>query len=85
MRQLFAGEPHQVVKVTVPGYSVKRRGYDLVRCRDADETVSWIAEKDAVLSSDDFGKDLASVQTLQRKHEGIERDLAALEVRKLEI
>ncbi len=53
-------------------------------CRDADETVSWIAEKDAVLSSDDFGKDLASVQTLQRKHEGIERDLAALEVRKLE-
>jgi spectrin alpha len=46
--------------------------------------VSWIAEKDAVLSSDDFGKDLASVQTLQRKHEGIERDLAALEVRKLE-
>ena len=49
-------------------------------CRDADETVSWISEKDAVLSSDDFGKDLASVQTLQRKHEGIERDLAALEV-----
>jgi spectrin alpha len=42
--------------------------------------VSWISEKDAVLSSDDFGKDLASVQTLQRKHEGIERDLAALEV-----
>ena len=48
--------------------------------RDADETISWISEKDAVLSSDDFGKDLASVQTLQRKHEGIERDLAALEV-----
>jgi len=49
--------------------------------RDADETISWISEKDAVLSSDDFGKDLASVQTLQRKHEGIERDLAALEDR----
>ena len=48
--------------------------------RDADETISWISEKDAVLSSDDFGKDLASVQTLQRKHEGIERDRAALEV-----
>jgi hypothetical protein len=47
--------------------------------------VSWIAEKDAVLSSDDFGKDLASVQTLQRKHEGIERDLAALEVRNYKI
>merc|ERR1711892_334918 len=49
--------------------------------RDADETVAWITEKDTVLSSDDFGKDLASVQTLQRKHEGIERDLAALEDR----
>lgn len=47
--------------------------------RDADETVAWIAEKDVVLSSDDYGRDLASVQALQRKHEGIERDLAALE------
>ena len=46
--------------------------------RDADETISWIAEKDLLLSSDDFGKDLASVQTLQRKHDGVERDLAAL-------
>lgn len=32
-----------------------------------------------MLSSDDNGRDLVSVQTLQRKHEGIERDLAALE------
>lgn len=47
--------------------------------RDADETVAWVAEKDAVLSSDEYGRDLASVQTLQRKHEGVERDLAALE------
>jgi len=49
--------------------------------RDADETIAWIAEKDAVISIDDFGKDLGSVQTLQRKHEGVERDLAALEDR----
>ena len=47
--------------------------------RDADETIAWINEKDALISSDDCGKDLASVQTLQRKHEGVERDLAALE------
>lgn len=47
--------------------------------RDADETIAWIMEKDAILSSDDFGRDLASVQALQRKHEGVERDLAALE------
>lgn len=47
--------------------------------RDADETISWIQEKDVVLSTDDYGRDLASVQTLQRKHDGVERDLAALE------
>ena len=47
--------------------------------RDADETITWIAEKDNMLSTDDYGSDLASVQTLQRKHEGVERDLAALE------
>ncbi|XP_053212819.1 spectrin alpha chain-like [Panonychus citri] len=47
--------------------------------RDANETISWILEKDLVISSDDYGKDLVSVQALQRKHEGIERDLAALE------
>jgi len=49
--------------------------------RDADEANSWINEKDLLLSSDDYGKDLASVQTLQRKHEGLERDLAALKDR----
>lgn len=47
--------------------------------RDIDETVSWIAEKDAGLSGEDFGRDLTSVQALQRKHDGTERDLAALE------
>ena len=35
-------------------------------------------EKDEALSIDDLGKDLRSVQALQRKHEGLERDLAAL-------
>lgn len=47
--------------------------------RAADETKSWMSEKDTALLSDDYGRDLASVQTLQRKHEGLERDLAALE------
>ena len=31
------------------------------------------------MTSDDYGRDLATVQTLQRKHEGLERDLDALE------
>ena len=48
--------------------------------RDADEAIAWIAEKDVILSSDEYGRDLASIQALQRKHEGVERDLAALQV-----
>lgn len=36
-------------------------------------------EKETALLSDDCGRDLASVQALQRKHEGLERELAALE------
>ena len=49
-----------------------------VVCRDADETNEWIDEKDEALNLDDYGHDLATVQRLQRKHEGLERDLAAL-------
>lgn len=36
-------------------------------------------EKERALLSDDCGRDLASVQALQRKHEVLERELAALE------
>merc|ERR1712203_413389 len=46
--------------------------------RDVDETKDWIMEKDEALSVDELGKDLRHVQALQRKHEGLERDLAAL-------
>ena len=46
--------------------------------RDADETLIWISEKRTTLSTEDHGRDLASVQALQRKHEGITRDLVAL-------
>lgn len=38
--------------------------------RDVDETKDWIQEKDEALNNDDCGKDLRSVQALQRKHEG---------------
>ncbi|KAL3092944.1 hypothetical protein niasHS_004971 [Heterodera schachtii] len=47
--------------------------------RDIDETLAWMSEKELTLATDDFGRDLNNVQALQRKHEGTERDLAALE------
>lgn len=50
----------------------------LCHLRDADETKEWIEEKNQALNTDNYGHDLASVQALQRKHEGFERDLAAL-------
>ncbi|GIY06493.1 hypothetical protein CDAR_514752 [Caerostris darwini] len=46
--------------------------------RSADETISWIHEKDSVLSNEDYGQDLETIQALVRRHEGFERDLAAV-------
>ena len=34
-----------------------------------DETQSWINEKDQTLSTEDCGRDLSSVQALQRRHQ----------------
>ena len=47
--------------------------------RAVDETKLWMNEKSNAVMLDDYGRDLASVQALQRKHEGLERDLDALE------
>jgi len=41
--------------------------------------LAWIGEKESTLATNDYGRDLNNVQALQRKHEGTERDLAALE------
>ena len=61
------------------------KAQELQRCnavqryhRDCDETMEWIGEKEVALSSEEFGKDLPSVQRLQRKHDALERDLVAL-------
>jgi len=49
--------------------------------REAEDTRDWIAEKDNMLNSEDYGNDLRSVLALQRKHEGLESDLFALNER----
>lgn len=49
--------------------------------REAEDTRDWIAEKDKMLDSQDYGDDLRSVLALQRKHEGLESDLYALNER----
>lgn len=45
--------------------------------RDMVDEESWIKEKKLLVSSDDYGRDLAGVQNLRKKHKRLEADLAA--------
>ena len=47
--------------------------------RDLNELIARLQEKDASLSMEDLGRDMASVQGLQSKHEGHERDLVVVQ------
>lgn len=47
--------------------------------RDVDDTAQRVAEKAHVLSSEDTGRDLTAVESLQRKQEALERDMTAIE------
>ena len=51
--------------------------------RAVEETATWMNEKSNTVLSDDYGRDLASVQALLRKHTGLERELDALEIKVL--
>ncbi|EDO49575.1 predicted protein [Nematostella vectensis] len=44
-----------------------------------EEMRSWIQEKDAALCKEELGKDIETVRAQLRRHQGIERDLAAVE------
>ncbi|KAL1131759.1 hypothetical protein AAG570_011372 [Ranatra chinensis] len=46
--------------------------------RAADETIAWIQEKDAVITSEVYGQDLEEIQAQMRKHHGFQADLAAV-------
>lgn len=43
--------------------------------READEVESWIAERESIAMSDDYGRDLEQVETLLKKFEDFTRDL----------
>lgn len=46
--------------------------------RRADETISWIGEKEATLVAEDYGQDLETIQALVRKHEVFNTELGAV-------
>lgn len=47
--------------------------------RTCDETRDWMVEKMDKLDTDELGRDLKTVQSLQRKHDQLERELAPVE------
>merc|ERR1719445_207309 len=47
--------------------------------KNADETISWIGEKEAEMSADETGHDLETIQSLLERHQGLQRDLAAIQ------
>ncbi|XP_017780552.1 PREDICTED: spectrin alpha chain, non-erythrocytic 1 isoform X2 [Nicrophorus vespilloides] len=46
--------------------------------RTADETTTWIEEKENILNLDNYGHDLESIQALVRKHDAFETELLAV-------
>ena len=46
--------------------------------KNADETISWIGEKEAEMSADETGHDLETIQSLLERHQGLQRDLDAI-------
>ena len=49
--------------------------------RTCDEAKEWMEEKITKLDTEDLGRDLQTVQALQRRHQNLERELAPLEER----
>uniref|UniRef100_A0A8C2VW96 Spectrin alpha chain, erythrocytic 1 n=1 Tax=Chinchilla lanigera TaxID=34839 RepID=A0A8C2VW96_CHILA len=47
--------------------------------RDVTEAIQWIKEKEPLLISEDYGKDLVSSEALFHSHKGLERNLAVME------
>lgn len=48
--------------------------------RNVEDIELWLYEVEGHLASDDYGKDLTSVQNLQKKHALLEADVAAHQV-----
>ncbi|XP_074246098.1 spectrin alpha chain, erythrocytic 1 isoform X2 [Saimiri boliviensis] len=46
--------------------------------RDVTEAIQWIKEKEPVLTSEDYGKDLVASEGLFHSHKGLERNLAVM-------
>ena len=53
--------------------------------RECDEVMFWISDKEAFVTSEEFGHDLEHVEVLQKKYDEFAKDLANHEERVLEV
>lgn len=47
--------------------------------RDVTEAIQWMEEKEPLLTSEDYGRDLVSSEALFHSHKGLERNLAVMD------
>lgn len=67
--------PSRYVSVEVYGFCCRIEVFQKI----CDELKGWIGEKISGINLDDVGKDLKSVQALQRRHQNLEQELKPLE------
>lgn len=69
--------------ITFTGIKLREANQQQQFNRNVEDIELWLYEVEGHLASDDYGKDLTSVQNLQKKHALLEADVAAHQVPKL--
>lgn len=72
---------HPLVTLSFSGIKLREANQQQQFNRNVEDIELWLYEVEGHLASDDYGKDLTSVQNLQKKHALLEADVAAHQVR----
>lgn len=72
---------HLLVTLSFSGIKLREANQQQQFNRNVEDIELWLYEVEGHLASDDYGKDLTSVQNLQKKHALLEADVAAHQVR----
>lgn len=72
--------PHDLAGVMHLGIKLREANQQQQFNRNVEDIELWLYEMEGHLASDDYGKDLTSVQNLQKKHALLEADVAAHQV-----
>lgn len=72
---------HFLITLSHSGIKLREANQQQQFNRNVEDIELWLYEVEGHLASDDYGKDLTSVQNLQKKHALLEADVAAHQVR----